>query len=451
MFRDLFFRGESRGQAVGIFLLLVVQQAFVASSTVCLALAARSLTGEGGIQEAYLFGGAYLLALLLPYPPGIAALHLGGLWRVSGQRRFIDRFLVGHSSRPELWRSRSEEEKRLSSLTKESAELIQQSSASSVDGLSLLLNVSFNAAAVVWVLEPYFIPALVVSVLIGYSCLRHTKKENACQSEGQQESSREHNRLLLRAWDNVVLGNQSHLARWSERERRAFENYRDSSRALSSFQQTWNFFVAMGLFLPVLCAVIYYALQNVADTPALAAMLVTLPRLFMLLNFAYSLLTLFLVAGGLRARWANLETTLQAEAEGIPAPATTKLRLHSSDGKEFPVTEALLAELLTWRGRYRLSGGNGSGKSTTLLRLKEMAGERAMYLPPASALELESMGPWSTGQRKKEEVREALMSHAGTLLLDEWDGPLDGAATGELSQAIGDYAAIHLVVEVSHR
>ncbi|MEI8180362.1 hypothetical protein, partial [Aestuariivirga sp.] len=105
------------------------------------------------------------------------------------------------------------------------------------------------------------------------------------------------------------------------------------------------------------------------------------------------------------------------------------------------------------RGRYAVSGPNGSGKTSLMLLLKLHARESAVYLPAQSILFPSIRIGLSAGQRKLRDLQRglALRASATIFLLDEWDANLDPGNRQAISYLLDDLARTHAVIEVSHR
>lgn len=139
------------------------------------------------------------------------------------------------------------------------------------------------------------------------------------------------------------------------------------------------------------------------------------------------------------------------------------LRFSSGDGElRFKNVENFLEFLLDCAeegkyGRILITGTNGSGKTTILMRIKEDFGDRAYLFPNHTRLFFVDSNEkeYSTGQRLRANVEEVLDRMEDTsvrlFLFDEWNANLDEKNQKEISEYIDRLAKKGLVLKVRNK
>ncbi len=117
-------------------------------------------------------------------------------------------------------------------------------------------------------------------------------------------------------------------------------------------------------------------------------------------------------------------------------------------------TPATLLEHLTTphlrQGRFLITGGNGSGKSS-LLRLIKQNTPEAILWGPGIVLGTKAVNG-SVGEQHCQILQAILANRQESLLLlDEWDSALDHSNTEAIDQQIDRLANSNIILEVRHK
>ena len=99
------------------------------------------------------------------------------------------------------------------------------------------------------------------------------------------------------------------------------------------------------------------------------------------------------------------------------------------------------------KGRYLITGENGSGKSSLLKLVKSSIKDSILIAPGVGFIE-DVNG--STGEQQMQQINFAVAQNIKLLLLDEWDANLDKANVQIINEIIQDYAERILILEVRH-
>lgn len=427
--------------------LLVVQQLIVASSSVWLArLAAAAVAGDPLTGHGALYGAS----LALPYAPGILALVCLSRWDLDLSKRLVDRFVEANAGRIALWRDQGERARRTSLLSKEGPQALEEATRFIFDLAAAVLNIGLSASAIALVIHPVFAASYALGLALCALLIGATRRRNEGLAVRAQDSSVRFTGVMFRIWDNVLLANRVNLAEWRGNSDAAFEAMRGDRMRSVGFTQLMSGACTALAMLPVAAAAVWYLSLHPSRGPETAALLVTLPRLFMILTVTFHLLSL---GFGWSAQFARLKAVFDGSEGGCGAADLASQidfdRLTVDGG---PATLDGLRELLKRPGRLTIRGANGAGKSALLLKLKEAIAEGATYVPANHDLDVRGLREdLSTGQRAKKSLAELLrQDESSVLLLDEWDANLDALNRAQLSEAIQRASLTRGVVEVVH-
>lgn len=438
--------------AAWMIALLAVQQVIVASSTIWLArLAAGALAG-GPIAGP---GALYGISLVLPYLPGMLAMTCVNLWELDLNKRLVDRFVDKNRGRIALWRDHGERARRTSLLSKEGPQALQDSAHYFYDVFATALNIALNAAVIAFVIHPVFAASYAFGFALCALLVWKSRKRNEALAVRAQDSSVRFTGVLLRIWDNVLLANRPNLREWRGNADAAFDAARSDRLRSIGFTQVMSGMTTVLAVLPVAAAVVWCLSMHPSRSPEAASLLITLPRMFMILTVTFHLLSLSF-------GWSSHLAKIKAVFDGTADPAAgadiraqidfDRITVDSGTKPEGAVNLEELQLLLSRPGRHTIRGRNGAGKSALLLKLKEANAERATYLPASHDLDVRGLSrDQSTGQRAKAALMEILRQDASpVLLLDEWDANLDADNRERLSETLDREAFTRCVVEVVH-
>ena len=101
------------------------------------------------------------------------------------------------------------------------------------------------------------------------------------------------------------------------------------------------------------------------------------------------------------------------------------------------------------RGRFLITGCNGSGKSSLLRVMKALLQEAVLLGPGIQLAPHEIRG--STGESQIEMIEMFMQQKVKVFLLDEWDANLDMMNTNTIDARLNDLAQDALIVEVRHK
>lgn len=430
----------------------VLQQLIVASSSIWIVNLIRNV--ESG-ESFWLSLSLFFASLLIPYITGAGTMMCLANWYQTSIHYFVDRFIHTHSGNISLWQDKPSRRRIMPIISTEANESIRKFCDYSYDLLSSLLNVIFNITVLAVIISPVYLIGYGISIVV-VTVLLYIQKHRQHQLAAYAQQGRiSLGDSLLNIWDNILLGNVYNAKKWRSHFETQFQHARSTNVSNEVFQQMISIAIALASMIP--CMVIVYGSmsQHSLSQSDLAAFVVTLPRLFMILNFTYQVLAHL-------SRWPDQRERLAGLAAGFDQgqhiPLTDritwgKIQLHTSQTTLSCSSVETLLQHLTETGRFTIRGENGSGKSTLLMAIKAALGHRAAYLPAKHHLHFDAnQHGQSSGQTLKAELSELITnSTADVLLLDEWDANLDNDRIADLTALINKAALSRCIIEVRHR
>lgn len=442
-----------------MFVFLVVQQLIVASSNFWIVAFIRNIQTNSPI---YLSLSLYLASLLLPYLPGSLAVIYQEKWKYSLILSLSRSFKETHQSSQKIWADKDSKETRIAMLSNEGMNALTEFTEYAYSLLSTAMNVLFNVTALAILITGEFGISYLIS-LVGVACLMRLQKNKQEQLSVKAQNARiSFLKTLLNSWDNVVLGNKYNFNLWEKRANRATESFVNRNLHSVRFRQWFSVLIAALTFIPSFYVVILMVLNNYSNPLVLSAVAVTLPRLFMILNFTYDLLKFAFYWPSQKKVLQGVEAIMnknKADSSFVNRIQWGKISLLHDDAKaknnpEDPVTNiAQIIKKSTTPGRITVRGENGSGKTSLLLAVKETLRDDAFFLPVKHQLCFKNHVHYlSSGQGIKATLSEIRnFVNEKVILLDEWDANLDNQNKEEISRLIDEIALNRCVIEVRHR
>ncbi len=425
---------------------VLVQQVIVASSSYWLSDFAQNLRLN---QFSWVLLGAYLASLLLPYLPGAVAHYYQSLWNFEILENFYDKTLSTFRGKIGLWNHEEFKGQKESLLIKDGPQYLGDLGHYIFDVISISFNAILNILVVVWLLDTEFLIAYLLGLGITFFVLNLQNKTHENMASKVETEKNKITRHLASAWDHWALENAAFLDSWNKSFQVKKLLYKGSLVKLSGKKEFGSVILSITSFLPTLIATIYFAQKNFGSIPDLLNLVILLPRLFMILGHTTSLIYLIRDYSIMKSR---AEVITQMSDQELDPQWESRINLEGI--KMQGVTDFNLAKKLdeTSKGYWTITGSNGSGKSSWLMKLKQELGAKACYLPPKSSLGIDQIETsLSTGQKIKAQIQLALNSGVGILLLDEWDANLDEKNRNEILETLRDVGIRMCVIDIRHR
>jgi ABC-type bacteriocin/lantibiotic exporter with double-glycine peptidase domain len=453
---DLF---QSRFAALTL-LMIFLQQLVVSSSNLWLRQLSEAISANQTILVWLL---AYAVSLVLPYIPGTLYLIFKTSWSEDSLKSYYKTFFTSFRYRADLWSDVALKKDKESFLTSEGPQSLRDFIDYFSDVFTVSLNVGLNVLALVLLVEPLYAVSLTVSLVVVALVIQvWNRKLESLQLEAQKSRNSLTSKVSS-IWDNVSLGTDALYSRWYQAFEQPMTRRIFAQNRVERARQSLSLVLSIITFVPTLAVAIWQVMHHQQNPAQALAIVLTLPRLFMIMANFHTLLSQW---GAWSAEKSRMIATLAAVQKMPAASLETRvqfdrLSLKSSEGVEIVIksVDDIAATVNEKPGRYTLRGPNGCGKSSALLVLKSLNPKSTVFVPANHSLYASgfSDNPMSTGQKTIEFLNDCItnerISSSGhkTFLIDEWDANLDADNIKTLSDKIDSLSKHATVVEVRHR
>lgn len=451
--------------AITCLTILFFQQLIEASATLWLVWFMQSVV-EGTPIILYII--LYLVTLVSHYIPTCVAFIYKTKWKQEAQRSFINAFVSSNRNNIGEWNNKALREEKLSLLTTEGPAALHSLIDYVWDLFTWVLSVVLNILFLAVVVEPLFIIAYSLSVVLVVVMMKMQRRRQRHLTQKALSARVDLCQSLLSAWDNVLLGNHYNFKLWDEKTTERLNRCLQRNIDLERFDQILAIFSALVTSIPSLFVVVYFVFEYKSDPVRLSSFIVVLPILFTILTYTYQTISLVFRSGLHKAKLLSIYKAIQASKDSHKLLErkvkwdkikATLVRDSFKDDQNPSFTTKIInshTDLLSHTsstGRLTLRGENGSGKSTALMLIKNALAGRAFFLPTHDALNFfTETNQYSTGESLRKRLSEILEKvDVDVLLLDEWDANLDTENQESLSDLINKIAEKKCVVEVRHR
>lgn len=448
--------------AITCLMILFFQQLIEASATLWLVWFMQSVV-EGTPNIPYII--LYLVTLVSHYIPTCVAFIYKTKWKQEAQRSFINAFVSSNRNNIGEWNNKALREEKLSLLTTEGPAALHSLIDYVWDLFTWVLSVFLNILFLAVVVEPLFIIAYSLSVVLVVVMMKMQRRRQRHLTQKALSARVDLCQSLLSAWDNVLLGNHYNFKLWDEKTTQRLNRCLQRNIDLERFDQILAIFAALVTSIPSLFVIIYFVFEYQSDPVRLSSFIVVLPILFTILTYTYQTISLGFRSGLHKSKLLSIYRAIQASKDShqilerkvkwdkIKASLVRDLDQNSDVNSKVIQSHTDLLNHTTSAGRLTLRGENGSGKSTALMLIKNALAGRAFFLPTHDALSFSTeTNKYSTGESLRKRLSEILEKvDVDVLLLDEWDANLDKENRESLSDLIDKIAEKKCVVEVRHR
>ncbi len=433
-----------------LLLTILMQQLLVAGGTYFLGEITRQFPIDGFQVSTALY---LFICIFLPG----TIFHYAVAWCTtrtykSAQLNYLNEYIRSNYNHPTHWRDEGSKRQRHDIMCRGGQDTILTTVNFFSDVAATGLNIFLNTISVILVTDITLGIIIVIAGLLGLGIIHLASSKISETSRNEMLADNQLNAHLSRSWDNIILGNQLFFDRWRELFNKFFLKTEEESLE-SVKKREWAISVAgmvtNGLVLG--CA-LFLAWLYQATPGFVLAILVMLPRSLQIVMHIQ-------IVQSYLAEWKRLEERLAVTYESIIEPKSMDLS-HliqkngisiKLDNKAYPFEEIenLLENHKT--GRFTITGENGIGKSSLLLKLKDRFHLSATYLPAQHQLILrEAQFSISTGEIALASLKELQSSNCDILLLDEWDANLSAENRAIIDQVINQLSSERIVVEIRH-
>jgi len=430
--------------------LIVLHQAIIASSTYFLTAVITQFEAGGDYGKWLYF---YLASMTIPYLPGCLSLYVMQRWINEAHAAVVQCFVECLRDKTEVFRNTTLKERIGAALASNSLPVLRDHITFIHDLTSFTLNSVLSMTVIGLLLPPRLLLGYLVSLMLCTAIVLATRGLVSRASARYEGNYIRYASVLARAWENVTLGNRHNELLWQQQRRESAAQFYGCADRLQATRQLGNIVLAAASLLPTVYLILSVTQWGHADASIVAAIIVSLTRVFLVLN---SLSALVYKALDFSSVHSRLHVLLDA-ARSIRPEGETSLNLGGVvriNGQPVAgVEEATRIIGAAHNGRLTITGANGSGKSTVLLALKDRFKERSFLLPTQHhqliwKADLSSM---SSGERTRASIAELLqLDDVNLILLDEWDANLDASNREALDELLDQCCRDRTIVEVRH-
>ncbi len=433
-----------------VLLITVLQQLLVAGGTYFLGELVRQFPIQG-----FQLSSAIILFFCIFLPGTIV--HYWIVWcsvRACklAQLNYLNEYIQTNYNHPTHWRNEKSKQQRHDIMCRGGQETIQSTVYFFADLTATGLNIILNTISIILVTDLTLGIVIVLAGLSGLTIIYFSGTKIADSSRDEMLSENRLNAHMSRSWDNIVLGNQLFFDRWKKHFNDLFSVTEKASLEVVK-KRDWAISVA-GLITNglVLGSAIFLAWLNQENAGFVLAILVMLPRSLQIVMHIQ-------IIQNYVAQWKTIREKLVVTNESLLTPESIDLSsliqddniLIKSGEQNHSVRE--IDNLITNNktGRFTITGPNGTGKSSLLLKLKNKFSLSATYLPAHHQLMLrEAQLSLSTGEIALAALKDLEKENNGILFLDEWDANLSAENRVVLDRLIEQLSLERVVVEIRH-
>lgn len=441
-----FFRNKWINAAL---LVTLLQQLLVASGTYLLGHITSQYPTEG-----IRLGPVLLLFFCIFLPGTIVAYWI--VWcttRASkaAQLNYLNEYIQSNYNHPTHWRNKDTKH-RHDIMCKGGQETIQSTVNFLIDCTATSLNIILNTISVILVTDLTLGLVIVSAGLLGLLIIHFARNGIAETSRNEMLAENRLNAHMSRSWDNIVLGNQFFFDRWKNHFNELFLNTEKASLDAVKNKELVVYIAGMVTNGVILGTALFLAWMNQGTAGFVLAILVMLPRSLQIVIHIQIIQTYL-------AQWKNLQEKLIITRESLGklqsvdlSPLIQEDRVSVKlDNQKYSSRdiEKLLAKKVS--GRFTITGQNGVGKSSLLLKLKNKFSLAATYLPAYHQLMLrDDRLSLSSGEVALSALKDLQSENCGILLIDEWDANLSAENREILDKVIHQLSLERIVVEIRH-
>ena len=438
---------------------VIVQQAVVACSTLFLILSAEEIT-RLEIDRAAVYALGFAGALIIVYLPNTISIYFLQRWRLTSYESFINHFVAANSGNTILADSTRKAELE-PWLTSETAILYEKLTDLFYEIASTALSVALNVLVIAIFVDLNILTWYALSgvVLAGVTILASTRIKSA--SREAQTSRKRLSGTMLKAWDNVLGGNELNIASWKREFHNRVSEAKTSAVRYDVIRATVSGATVAAAVLLISFGNARYFTANSGNLTALTALLVTLPRQLQTIQNIFAFFNMVLVYQGISVQFQSLRSLIFPDLNLVAISRRISMAQieFTINGKAtyFVTPDHFVQSLaISQKCRVTLRAPNGAGKSSLIAYAAHQLYPDRVWIPQAIAdllLDGVELSQTSDGNRMMAVIESlANASSVQFVFLDEWDANLDESNIAAVEQVIQRWVGQgKTVIESRHR
>jgi len=444
---------------IGIFF-IIVQQSIVASSTALIALLSQSvMEGYGYMLWLILF----VVSLSIVYIPTMLTNYFFNKSKYITYGKYVLNFSEQAYNHPNCYfNSRFREEKE-SYFTHEAWLIIQEVNQFIMDILSVFLNVFLNVVVLSIFLDWSFLVAYIFAIPLSLACILASKSRLQKKSDEMQQSRNDMMQSLINGWDTILIGNTWNMRLWKDKFINRWNIADKAQRKLTLEIDAMSLITLVVSALPILTVLFMSFIRAQGDLVMLAMLVATAPRQVLTIQYLSDIIGLFVNLNDKVHRTRQLSRNLIfdesfSDIGGKIAWGNIYIEVAGRKTALYNYDELNSLTKKFSKGRYTITGDNGTGKTTLLTKIKVTLQDGAYLLPSQSKMTFLNENKhkeYSTGEKTLENLREISLNacdgRVSVLLLDEWNANLDKDNIKRINLEIDRLSNSICVIEVLHK
>ncbi|PXX70533.1 ABC-type multidrug transport system, ATPase and permease components [Pseudomonas sp. LAMO17WK12:I10] len=301
-----------------------------------------------------------------------------------------------------------------------------------------------------WVLGTHIAILMASSILISYFLVKAMKSRISASATEIQQKRLNVVKRASSLWDYYLNANSSMIGYSEASSRSLIADFLKSSLYYTRLEQ-----LAACLPISIAVAIILIYLQGLPLSQSVpwGMIVAVLPRSLQVFGNVHSMSLYNSKYVYFRKRISNLlnfTDTLEPLNLNKQVVREDISICNTVNGKTIPIDQLLddIRTIASLKGRFLVSGKNGSGKSSFLKLIKSEFAE-SILLPNHVSFH-ETDAPLSTGESQVQKLLHVLNQKARIILLDEWDANLDSQNKIRIGNILSQKAEEILIIEVRH-
>lgn len=430
--------------------LVVLHQGVVASSTIFLTRVIEQF--QSGHPYATSLA-LYLAAMAFPYLPGCASFLFLQRWINNAHQDFVALVVRRMKDSTGQYRHEKVRERVTAILARNAFPVLKDYISFIHDLASFTLNSVLSISVISFLLPTDLLVGYGVSLALCFVIIAALRGTVSRASSAYENRYLDYSTVLDVGWQNLTIGNRHNAAVWQNRREDAGQSFYASANSLEARKQISNVLLAATSLAPTIYLVLAIVRDNAASPPVIAAVIVSLTRIFLIINSLSALVHKALDLSAVQSRLNVLFSVRDSISEEALLDPGTIGQINVNGVAISGKTDLLDYFAAVANGRYQITGPNGSGKSTALMALKQEYGTQCVMLPAnlTGLMWLADGKNLSTGQRTVTCLQEILQQDdVKYVLLDEWDANLDSNNASAVDAMLDGIAEHKVIVEVRH-
>ena len=431
-----------------IALFLLVKEIFLAGSTFFMAMAGQALATQE-FEDLKEFIAFFFVFALLAYFFSSCATYVCAKLRVQLWHEYVlNTFRTIKFD--QAISSKKNRDLTIGWLTGEAPAAFERISEFYVGFLSVYFNVTFTLIVFGFTLGPQMVIAMTISIFASLLVVGVFRKFIAKSGKDIQNTKLQAVVSINRLWGTFIntndyLANQA-LDQFSANIRAYFNKSTRYSLAEQAMACT-----PIYLCVPVIVFMMLTSTAN--DAASMGVLVAVLPRSLQLLGNVHSMSLLNSNFLFVKSQYENLEKfTENLERHTLREHIDLQEISVWFQTDELRIRPDIFIDKIQQRqianGRYLISGGNGTGKSTLLKLIKSIEPSSILVAPDVDIVGSDEHS--STGKNQIKQIDLALSQESKIYLLDEWDANLDVENFAHINSVLDATALTSAVIEVRH-